>query len=839
MPSKQTAGASAQDGDSTSTTHVAPSRPGKRVNPATGAGGPGSGKRRMAYAPRACDSCRRRKGKCDGNSPCEYCLGRGQACNYSLTSSDWRSVLGNVPPSQSSSNAPFNHVGHMMMSLQSKLDSLTSLIEQQQSRGNDRASAARDASGAERSPGSVVDHSPEAQSTLFSRQEKTTSSPKQRNASSDAGSSSHAASNTTGIRFFGHMSPDYSFHMARNRLLRDTDGTRDRVARLSIPGIDQDLASGLGRLETGLRASSVAGLSFPTFNSLVEVPLRMTLDEALRLVDVYDQIVGQRNPFVEMTVLKEQTTRWYEWAAEVVDKINGTPRPCPVDENDSLILLLVISIALAAETSSARTDTCEQIYTRVEESIKMKLVSPVTNMRDIIIILLSAHYHYFRGTSRASWRLCGVAGSMLMELGLHNGEVLRHVLESEKEREVAAVISATLLTLDHQYSAMMGLPTHHKVSSFPPELLSPVRTPYLRAMIPFLRISEMVSATILNAIQSGSYDDDEAFELANFQIEQWRRKSLSDHAPILLERPYCSDDQIPSWSLLIYLRANSVKNMLFRPLFFSTGRRMAAERQIKPALDLITDSVETLVQLDKGTAFYRNQHAHFQHMLSGACALLFLVLAYIADTENSELARTIQCEQPDVADKIMQVYNSSVALSQAYSSVSAAAETLLWRLNAMTPILDRLRTVSNEIHPAGSVNGTKPQEPPVAEMLQSSETTEQRPLPPKAILQVSPPTEGTNQPQMPLHDTNAFLMPNIIEQGSWPDQPLSTSNPNSISVNQPFNYDSMMAFGGVANTPANMSMMRWLMTNGESMVQPLPQWSFHADDDLFNTWNNS
>ncbi|KAM3414779.1 hypothetical protein BST61_g9930 [Cercospora zeina] len=710
---------------------------------------------------------------------------------------------------------------------------------QQQSRGNDRASVLRDASGAERSPGSVADHSPEAQSAMFARQDKTGTSPRQRNASSDTASSSHAASTTTGIRFFGHMSPDYSFHMARNKLLRDNGGSRDRNASMSIPGIDQTLASDLDRLQTGLRSSTVAGLSFPTFNSLVEVPLRMTLAEALRLLDVYDQVVGQRNPFVELAVLKEQTTRWYEWGAEVVDKIDGTPRPCPLDENDSLILLLAISIAVAAEVSSTRAETCEQIYTRVEESIKTKLVSPVTNMRDIIIILLSAHYHYFRGTSRASWRLCGVAGSMLMELGLHNEQVLRHVLESDQEREAAGVISAALLTLDHQYSAMMGLPTHHKVSSFPPELLSTVRTPYLRAMISFLRISEMVSATILNAIQSGSYDDDEAFELAHFQIEQWRRKSLSDHAPILLQRPYCPDNQISSWSLLIYLRANSVKNMLFRPLFFATGRRPAAERQIKPALDLIVDSVDTLVQLDKGTAFYRNQHAQFQHMLSGACALLFLVLAYIADTGNPELAQTIRSEQPDVADKIMQVYNSSVALSQAYSNVSAAAETLLGRLRAMTPILDRLKIVTSDMYCAGSVNGGNPPLAPAAEMLQSAETTEQRSLLPKATLPVSPPTQVANQPQIPLHDTNGFLIPNIIEQGSWSDQPLNISNTDSMSVNPPFNNDNMMAFGGVPSTPANMSMMRWLMTNGESTVQPLPQWFFHGEDDLSNTWNNS
>lgn len=47
-------------------------------------------KRRAPYASKACDACRRRKGRCDGQEPCEYCVGRGWECNYSAGPNDQR-----------------------------------------------------------------------------------------------------------------------------------------------------------------------------------------------------------------------------------------------------------------------------------------------------------------------------------------------------------------------------------------------------------------------------------------------------------------------------------------------------------------------------------------------------------------------------------------------------------------------------------------------------------------------------------------------------------------------------------------------------------------------------
>lgn len=64
--------------------------------------------------------------------------------------------------------------------------------------------------------------------------------------------------------------------------------------------------------------------------------------------------------------------------------------------------------------------------------------------------------------------MCGIAGRVLMELGFHNGDVSRHVLDSEAERTETSIIMCSVVTLDRQWSASTGLPSNFQHSSFEP-----------------------------------------------------------------------------------------------------------------------------------------------------------------------------------------------------------------------------------------------------------------------------------------------------------------------------------------------------------------------------------
>jgi hypothetical protein len=55
-----------------------------------------------------------------------------------------------------------------------------------------------------------------------------------------------------------------------------------------------------------------------------------------------------------------------------------------------------------------------------------------------------------------------------MELGFHNSEVFKHLLDSESQRSEAYTLISTIVVLDRQWSASTGLPTHFHESRFNP-----------------------------------------------------------------------------------------------------------------------------------------------------------------------------------------------------------------------------------------------------------------------------------------------------------------------------------------------------------------------------------
>lgn len=63
-----------------------------------------------------------------------------------------------------------------------------------------------------------------------------------------------------------------------------------------------------------------------------------------------------------------------------------------------------------------------------------------------------------------------------MELGFHNGEVSKHILTTEAQRQEAAIVTTSVIVLDRQWSASTGLPPNFHDSSFdtvPQHLVGP------------------------------------------------------------------------------------------------------------------------------------------------------------------------------------------------------------------------------------------------------------------------------------------------------------------------------------------------------------------------------
>lgn len=205
-------------------------------------------------------------------------------------------------------------------------------------------------------------------------------------------------------------------------------------------------------------------------------------------------------------------------------------------------------------------------------------------------------------------------------------------------------------------------------------------------MMDFTLMSHKFNEPISRVATGGCYTDDDSFAVTNFLVEQWRKRSTENWDFTQLSDWETQPSKIPpAWVVILYLRANAVRGILLRPFFLLDPANPASKRQVKPALDIITDSINILSVLDKTTNIYRIQHPSLQHILAGSCALLFLVLSYTAQNHESSPLDL----PPDFSSTVNRNFWTALDLSRSYNEASLTSRKLFRRLNAIKDTLLR------------------------------------------------------------------------------------------------------------------------------------------------------
>ncbi|CAH0036149.1 unnamed protein product [Clonostachys rhizophaga] len=646
-------------------------------------------KRRAPYALRACEACRRRKGKCDGRQPCRYCTNRGQSCKYntSLTSSDdWQAPAGadadQVDATQdsrggSTSSARWNPetIASMLCSLQEQLDSLNSRIQ------TPSLNLLPPQSPNEAAP---EDNHDENFMATFTNDVDSSSQ-------GGADVASKPLGKAASPHFVGPTSPDYSLNVAQIKLSGPSlQHQQPRLAFIHQDTVDQQdppseedalhPTDDVDVFDTSSAHSDKDHAKLLQFRSVIG------LQETLRLLHVYQEVIGELHPIVDIDELASQAPSCYEESdSGICDLFNRGP--CEVSEEQLLILNLILAIALRADSNTASHHTGILLRQSFQDIVNAKLATPAYSLNHVIIILLKGWYDYFNDSPQSAWRLCGIAGRMVMELGFHNGEVFKHLLDSESQRSEAYTLISTIVVLDRQWSASTGLPTHFHESRFNPVPATYTINPYLKAMLSFILISDKFSEPISKVAKGERYNDYDAFELMNFQIEQWRKNAVGENSLTQVET-WSTDpsSRPPTWTILLNLRAESVRSLLMRPFFFSDADPEATRQHIRPATDLVYTVVHVLYTIDNTTNIYRQQHPCCQHLLASISALAFLLIAYI-EQNQSTLMPTLT---PDLVSSLSHSFEMAVALTTSYVGISKAARRLDKRLSVMRKILTTL-----------------------------------------------------------------------------------------------------------------------------------------------------
>ncbi|OHE94069.1 hypothetical protein CORC01_10644 [Colletotrichum orchidophilum] len=642
----------------------------KRPSPQNGE----PGRRRAPYALRACEACRRRKGKCDGRQPCRYCAGRKQTCVFdsiygaddglwsvpTATSTDDSTTESDHPRRETSSTSSNQeNIMKLLSSLQDQLNSLASRVQIPSEAPNARQPHPAFAMG---------DQTPEDfLSALIT----------------DAGvietclESIGPPSCSPLRQLYGLPSPEDNMKMARTRESCESHYH-------TPPEPMQEEAINLDFIPTASGHDDAMSLTQSTssFNPLItggsdsERLLRfkslMNLDEVVGMLGVYQDVIGELHPIIDVDqtiahagffFADAESTSW-----EMVTEKSHTP-----SEEDLIILNLALAIALHTESTPESSNIEALIVDCMKEAVNSQITKASTSMKQVTIILLKGCYEYFNDMPQVAWRMCGIAGRILMELGVHNEETWSLLADSPRHRAELWTLVSSIVILDRQWSAAAGLPPNFHDSSFSPANLISADHPYLKAMLSFIRVSNKLEGPMSQATKDQRYEDEENYELMNFQVEQWRKRAVGHYAITHPETWMSSLPRQPStFPILLHLRAETIRSFLLKPWFFSRTDAQTSKKYLQPAIEVLFDICDVLYALNANTDIYRKQQPYYQELLASASTLGFVLTSSLEQNRATLLASL----PPDLSRAMGRSYELAVALAASYVTRSRAAKHL-------------------------------------------------------------------------------------------------------------------------------------------------------------------
>ncbi|KAH9242566.1 hypothetical protein K456DRAFT_1743743 [Colletotrichum gloeosporioides 23] len=638
------------------------------------------GKRRAPYALRACDACRRRKGKCDGRQPCKYCAGRDQACSYDsfLGTEEWPQAIvetiqrqekrNSSSPSSSCGTSSNNQdaIMEILSSLQGQLNSLASRVQTSSQSPPEPTFEATDCNNEDFL--STLMNDATAIGDYVGAIEQNWQNPPR--------------------PIYGLPSPDNSLNASSQSQSQAEPPRGSFSATQSRHPPHLNVTSDIEFNEVVFTQDKAAAVQTQTpacdASALLKFRELMSLKDVRRLLGVYQEVIGDLHPIVDIDEVQTRARNCYTDGDSTTWEFFTEPVEV-ASEDDLLILNLALLIGLHADATPSKHESESIIRESIQPAISSKLAAPRSTMNGVIIVLLKGAYDFFNDTPQSAWRMCGTAGRMLMELGFHNGVMSEDMLDSRAQRTEVWALMSSIVILDRQWSAAAGLPRNFQESAFGPINTSSIKLPYLEAMLTFIKLSDKFSDPISQATKSQRYDEEEAFEVMNFRIEQWRKRAVADPSIIQLwhSNPL---SQPPTWKILLNLRAESVRSLLFKPHFFSKADVQTSKQYLRPAIEVLFDVCNVLYNLNTTTDIYRKQQPFYQPLLASASGLGFVLTSFLEHNRSAVLA-TLSTE---VAGAMGRSYEMAVALATGYAKISRASQGLAEKLSEVRESLTGL-----------------------------------------------------------------------------------------------------------------------------------------------------
>ncbi|KAH6605910.1 Zn2Cys6 transcriptional regulator [Trichoderma cornu-damae] len=548
------------------------------ASPANGGGnkrksieeGPGGAKqtrsKRNRYISIACNECKRRKIKCNGETPCQRCGNLNLACLYAP----------NCCSNNFKDSEEFKKITAQLSRLQDEVNWLNQTMRNMQSESrlapptSDRVIPA---------PTSVIAPSP-------------------------------SQSSTSGHRL------DYPGRQTPFQGPTSTAFALD-VARETISNM------GWKTTEEGEDSEPPPSSHVPNSASVQQLPdplLEFDKDEMVRLCRVYEDEIGIMYP-----VLNIQTVIAH---VKNVSLYLRSQRPTePLNDLQTLQLKAVMCCALVVE-GHGHCDKATRLYESMESTINRKLMSDGLDVSNLPLLALVAGYRFLANEEVLAWRVMGQVVRLCVELGIHQKRGLM-MIQNETERRNALNSFWSAYVLDRRWAFGTGLPYAIQDDEIDPTLPLPDEYPYLVAMITYSRIGAKVWRQVSHfgpvlARELGQEEidrlDQEILRWYESVPEEIRVHNWDNDAQ-MTSTPSYNLQRLRIWT---YLRFNQIRTWLYTPVLHSATSIMSHPLQAQRVVDLAKDTIQYLHHLNNTTNLYRKTQVFYHQFLAAAISVVFL-----------------------------------------------------------------------------------------------------------------------------------------------------------------------------------------------------------------------
>ncbi|POR37274.1 Putative transcriptional regulatory protein [Tolypocladium paradoxum] len=539
--------------------------------------GPGGGqkqtrsKRNRVSLDDPSNECKRRKIKCNGETPCQRCGNLNLACLYAP----------NCCSNNFKDTDEFKTVTAQLGRLQDEVNWLNQTIRSMQT---DSSRLVPPSDRILTGPNSVIAQSPSQGSSSMQRPDP----------------SSHAKGAAS---FRGPTSMAFSLDVANTT-----------IANMGYRGIDDPDDQDQQSSDVTMQMSNTP------FDPLLE----FDKDEMVRLCRFHEDEIGIMYPVLNIhTVIAHAKN-----IAPFLESARSQQRPLEaINDDKTLQLKMVMCCALVVE-QHGHSDKAIQLHNSMEAVVNRKLMADVSDVANLPLLCLLAGYRFLSNDEVLAWRVMGQVVRLCMELGIHQKRGLMKI-QDESERKNALNSFWSAYVLDRRWAFATGLPYALQDDEIDPQLPFPDEYPFLVAMITYSRLGAKVWR------QVSHFGHVLARELRQEEIDNLDREILQWYESVPEEvkvRNWDKEKQMtstPSYNLQrlriwTYLRLNQIRIWLYTPILHSATSIMSNPQQAQRVVDLAKDTIQYLNHLNSTTNLYRRAQVFYHQFLTSAIAVVFL-----------------------------------------------------------------------------------------------------------------------------------------------------------------------------------------------------------------------